>query len=498
MNGRTAGSVGSSSTSRVRGWIHRIPNPRAGPDQFASPTLEYVVSVANSVEDLTFTPTLDAESATVTVNGNPVESGLESPSVALEEGENTITIVVTAGDGIITQTYVVTVIRRRVPTVEVTGPFSFTYDGSPQGPAQATNTGTGSSYTFQYEGFGDTEFGPVAEPPVGAGTYRVTATVAPSDDGLWDDGTSAATEFTIDRAAGTITLGDLSQVYDGTVRAPTATTDPANLPVAVTYRLNGEEVTGPTEVGSYQVTATITDANFTGEATGTLEIAPRPITVTAQAAAKLLGDDDPPLTFEVTEGSLAAGDELSGELSREAGEDVGTYAIQQGTLANPNYQITFVGADFTIDVGRPDAGASTVSADPTEVRADGQEVATLTVTARDRGQNPLSGRAVRLEPSVEGRSTISTGSNGGITDAAGQVTFQVLGEDPLGGEVIYSALVGSGPDEVRLSATASVIFLDVTPAIVTGPTELEVSAGEQVVASFEANEPVVWTLVAHW
>ncbi|MBK8884716.1 MAG: hypothetical protein IPN67_20900 [Bacteroidales bacterium] len=40
---------------------------------------------------------------------------------------------------------------------------------------------------------------------------------------------------------------------------------------------------------------------------------------------------------------------MSGVLSREAGEDVGVYAIRQGTLfISNNYRISFVGASLTI------------------------------------------------------------------------------------------------------------------------------------------------------
>ncbi len=48
--------------------------------------------------------------------------------------------------------------------------------------------------------------------------------------------------------------------------------------------------------------------------------------------------------------TLANGDLVSftGALTRVAGENVGSYAIQQGTLANSNYNITFVPANFTI------------------------------------------------------------------------------------------------------------------------------------------------------
>ena len=48
-------------------------------------------------------------------------------------------------------------------------------------------------------------------------------------------------------------------------------------------------------------------------------------------------------------GSLQPGDSFTGSLARTAGENVGTTAINQGTLtAGPNYTITFVPANFTI------------------------------------------------------------------------------------------------------------------------------------------------------
>ncbi|WP_159950943.1 MBG domain-containing protein [Polaribacter septentrionalilitoris] len=73
-----------------------------------------------------------------------------------------------------------------------------------------------------------------------------------------------------------------------------------------------------------------------------------PITVTADAVSKEIGDSDPPLTYTITSGSLESGDSLSGSLSRVAGETVGKYVITRGTLSNPKYSITFVSATFTI------------------------------------------------------------------------------------------------------------------------------------------------------
>ena len=45
---------------------------------------------------------------------------------------------------------------------------------------------------------------------------------------------------------------------------------------------------------------------------------------------------------------MLGSDVLSGSLTRVAGETVGSYAINQGTLTNPNYDITYVGNNFTI------------------------------------------------------------------------------------------------------------------------------------------------------
>lgn len=76
---------------------------------------------------------------------------------------------------------------------------------------------------------------------------------------------------------------------------------------------------------------------------------PWPLTVTADAESKLYGDSDPPLTYRVTSGNLYGTDSLSGNLSRVSGENAGTYAIQQGSLAiNANYSLTFVGNTFSI------------------------------------------------------------------------------------------------------------------------------------------------------
>src|SRR5204862_519955 len=79
-----------------------------------------------------------------------------------------------------------------------------------------------------------------------------------------------------------------------------------------------------------------------------LTIAARAITVTADAKSKTYGDADPALTYQLTSGSLVTGDSFAGGLTRVAGENVGSYAITQGTLALSNYTLSYVGANLTI------------------------------------------------------------------------------------------------------------------------------------------------------
>jgi hypothetical protein len=81
----------------------------------------------------------------------------------------------------------------------------------------------------------------------------------------------------------------------------------------------------------------------------TVTVIPRPVTVTADPQTKTYGDLDPDLTYQVTQGSLVFGDTFSGALERQEGEDVGLYAILQGTLSlSENYVLTFVSDFLTI------------------------------------------------------------------------------------------------------------------------------------------------------
>lgn len=88
------------------------------------------------------------------------------------------------------------------------------------------------------------------------------------------------------KAVATVTLGGLTQSYDGTPRAVSAATTPSGLTVDLTYAGNP---TAPILPGSYAVVATINDPAYTGSASGTLVVT---ITALVRHAPVLNGDID--------------------------------------------------------------------------------------------------------------------------------------------------------------------------------------------------------------
>ena len=78
---------------------------------FTSATTSYSDSVGNSVTTVTITPTLDNSNATIAVNGGRIASGSALGPIAMNVGSNTVSLVVTAQDGVTQKTYTLTVIR---------------------------------------------------------------------------------------------------------------------------------------------------------------------------------------------------------------------------------------------------------------------------------------------------------------------------------------------------------------------------------------------------
>ena len=199
------------------------------------------------------------------------------------------------------------------------------------------------------------------EAPVDAGIYRVECTWGDSDE---DDSFTLYVEYEIAKATPTIVWPEdnCRTIYNGTsaeIVPPVVTlVDGEVFDGTITYSYTGDSSgTGlPTDAGTYEITASIAaQDNYTAATTEnklTLTIAKKEITVKADAVSKIYGETDPELTYQVE--GLVGGDQMSGELKRVAGENVGTYAIEQNTLtAGNNYAITYTGANFTIRKADP-------------------------------------------------------------------------------------------------------------------------------------------------
>lgn len=80
-----------------------------------------------------------------------------------------------------------------------------------------------------------------------------------------------------------------------------------------------------------------------------LSVEPKPISVVAIPNTKVYGSSDPLLSYTFSP-NLLNGDVFSGMMDRIGGEQVGTYAIQRGSLAiNGNYTINFQEAALSIE-----------------------------------------------------------------------------------------------------------------------------------------------------
>lgn len=153
-----------------------------------------------------------------------------------------------------------------------------------------------------------------------------------------------------------------SKAYDGTISAAVSfrfasdtlcSGDTVNVSAAAAFDSKNVGTGKPVTLGS--LTKSGADAgNYDISVPSGLsaDIFPLSIEITLEPATKTFGASDPVFSYRITSGTLPVSESLTGKLSREAGEDIGEYAITQGTLTNennPNYAITFVpGAKLTV------------------------------------------------------------------------------------------------------------------------------------------------------
>jgi subtilisin family serine protease/formylglycine-generating enzyme required for sulfatase activity len=164
-----------------------------------------------------------------------------------------------------------------------------------------------------------------------------------------------------------------SLVYDGTGKGHTASASGVS---GFSYTYTGvsptvypSSATAPTDAGTYSVAVSSADANYSGSKTANFTITPMLVTITAADKTKVYGSADPTLTY--TSSGLVGSDSLSGDLTRTAGENVGSYDILVGTLsAGPNYTLSYTGASLGITASTLSSSAINISG-PSSLVYDG-------------------------------------------------------------------------------------------------------------------------------
>ncbi len=272
-------------------------------------------------------------------------------------------------------------------TITLVSTATANYGDADLDPGATSNSGLQVSYSTSDASVATIVAGKVHI--VGAGTVNIYADQA--GNGTYSPATQKTQVLTINKAVLTYTANSASKVYGTANPAFTGTITgfkyADNLANATTGTATfTSTATNLTAIGSYAINgAGLTAANYTfGQAASNasaLSITPKAVTVTAAAGqGKVYGTSDPSFAYSITAGApLIGADTFTGVLSRATGENVGNYAINQGSLAlNANYLLTYVGTDFTIT---PKAVTVAANTGQTKVYGQADPAFAYTITA---------------------------------------------------------------------------------------------------------------------
>jgi len=428
---------------------------------FASGTLAYTASVANSVSSLIVTPTTNDANATATVNG-------ASPAtpVTLALGSNTVTVQVTAQDGVTTQSY----------TVAVTRAASSDATLSALALSQGSLSPSFTSGTLAY----------TASVAHSVSSLIVTPTTNDANATATVNGASPATPVTLAVGGTTVTVQVTAQ--DGSTQSYTvavtraASSDATLSALALSQgSLSPSFASGtlaytasvPNSVSSLIVTPTTNDANATATVNGASATTPVTLalgsnTVTVQVTAQD-GVTTQSYTVTVTRAALSSDATLSA-LSLSSGSLSPSFA--SGTLAYtasvPNSVSSLIVTPTTNDANAT-ATVNGASATTPVTLAVGSNTVTVQVTAQDgvttQSYTVTVTRAASLTVALTGPSGAVTGPftvtatlsspvvsfvasdvtvvNGQVTGVTGSGTSYAIAVTPvLGQQVSVSVAAG--------------------------------------------------------
>lgn len=279
------------------------------------------------------------------------------------------------------------------------------------------------------------------------GTYAITP-----------EGEKTQGNYTVTYKPGTLTItksGKLTVsatgyegVYDGASHSASASPNVAD-GTTVSYKVGDDgtwstDAPSITDAGTKKVYVKAENPNYeTATAETTLKVTRKPVTVTANDASKVFGENDPD-KFTADVDGLLGNDKIVFNVKRMAGEDAGTYAIiPSGDSEQGNYEVTYKNGTFTIYKST----ALTVSAPDYKGEYDGRSHGTTAVAKA--GDYPVpTGTKIYYSTSENGPWSEESPE---IKDR-GSKTVYVKAENPNFETARNSATLTVTPKEVTVTA----------------------------------------------
>jgi hypothetical protein len=358
--------------------------------------------------------------------------------------------------------------------------------------------------------------------PQNAGSYLVTANV--NDPNY----TGNAVDFLIiDQRPVTLTVSNLLQTYDGTIKSIAVTTEPAGLEenLGIEYSLPDGTVVDPVDAGVYSVAVynfnsnyVLNDRNEDGIFTKTLVINKKDQTISFEELTNKTYGDAPfgltatassglPVSFVSSDPTIASVE--GNEVTILRGGTVSISAVQEG---NDNYALAQAAQTLVINkllqtihfetihsatIGDAPVTVSAeatstlpltfTSSDPTVVRVDGTSLVfvgggTATITASQEGNNFYSAAAA-VEQTIT------------VNKKAQAIVFGALPEKIFGeGSFTLNATSSSGLPVSYASSNEAVATIEGNVVTLRGQGETVITTMQAGDSQFAAAEPVSRTL----
>jgi hypothetical protein len=170
-----------------------------------------------------------------------------------------------------------------------------------------------------------------------AGAGSCTITAAQAGNSNYNAAASVPQTFNIAKATAGVTLSNLARTYSGMPQGAAVTTNPASLPITITY--NGSS-TAPTNAGSYAVSVVVNHPNYEGSAQGTLVIARLGANITLENLSATYDGSPKIASANTSPANLPVAITYNGSTTPPT--NAGSYAVL-ANLTDPNHEGTITG-----------------------------------------------------------------------------------------------------------------------------------------------------------